>query len=185
MSRGEQGGAAWRPALPALLARGRSSILAGAVALAIAGHVVGGGEIPLSCGPLVAALVLTATATWAAMWAAASVQSFAATFAALAVGQFAVEGLLSAPFDGGPATPPATFLAHAVSTLALGVLIVGADQVLDELSAWFNSVLPRWWRLRAIPIATIRVLADATPSDLAATLACRQPWSPRGPPQAV
>lgn len=164
--------------------RGRFAVTSvTAAVLAVTGHAVGSGALPTSCAPLITALALAMAATWAAAWAARRTRGPSAALVALAAGQLAIEALLSAPADGLPGAPPGALVVHASATLALGVLLLGVDRTVDDLSRALDRVLPRWWRVPVLPAISRRPPRNpAARIDVAGAVLSHSPRSPRGPP---
>ena len=157
-----------------------------AALLALGGHVAGGGALPTSCAVLAGVLALAVVATGVATWAARRTRGPWATLVALAVGQLSTEILLSVPVEDAPGAPLLTAAVHALATVALGVLLLGADRSADELGAVADLVLPRWWRLLAsvAPVERPRPVPDV-PADVLRGDSSPSPRSLRGPPTPV
>lgn len=160
-----------------------TTVSALAALLAVGGHVAGGGGLPTTCGVLLTVLALAVVATGSAAWAAQRTRGPWAALIALAVGQLGMEVLLSVPVDDLPAAPLRAAIVHAFVTLALGVMLLGADRTVNDLNAVVDRVLPRWWRVRE-PTAPFERSwrISATPAHPVGGVFCRSPRSLRGPP---
>lgn len=162
------------------------AVSAMAALLAVAGHVAGGGALPTSCGVVTTVLAVAVVATGSAAWAAQRTRGPWAALLALAIGQLSTEALLSVPVDDLPAAPLRTAIVHAFATLALGVMLLGADRTVDDLHALLDRVLPRWWQGQApAPTSGWPSGVCIAPSGPVAGVLCRSPRSLRGPPTPV
>lgn len=163
---------------------GHFALISGLAALlAVVGHGVGGGALPTSCVTLAVVVALAVGATGAAALASQRTRGLWASLVALAAGQLAVEALLSVPVNDLPAAPLAAAAVHGAAALALGVVLLGVDRTVEDLSNALDRVLTRWWRQRAAPVPRRRprcvpVLATLlVPAELG-----HDPRSLRGPP---
>lgn len=157
-----------------------------AALLAVGGHAAGGGALPLSCAALSSVLLLALGATATAAWAAQRTRGPWAALGALAVGQLGTEALLAVPVDDLPPAPLLATVVHALATLALGAMLLGADRTTNDLGAIADVVLPRWWRGRASAVMSGRPCSvHALRADALHGRVSPSPRSPRGPPALV
>ncbi|MGD9986645.1 hypothetical protein [Pseudonocardia sp.] len=169
--------------------RGLRGVAVASAAALITGvaHVAGGGALPdlgllLVLFPLLAALIVSL---------ADACRSIGGVLGVLAAGQLAMHAVLEVighshvAGDAGPAGSWSMFAMHAVATVALGLLIRDADQVLELLVSALARVLPR--RLLVPPAdRPLATFAVACPAVVGATeRAALGPRTLRGPPNRV
>lgn len=152
--------------------------------LTATGHVAGGGAVP----DLTLLVVLLPLLAGAVVTVAERRTGLAATLATLAAGQVALHGLmvLMAPHEPpgapGPVSGPAMVALHAVTTLAIAVMVRRADAAVAAVGAALRRVVARL----LVPLAADRtprlrvVPAPAVPGPLLHVLG--GPLGRRGPP---
>jgi len=147
------------------------------------GHVAGGGTVPdlgllIALFPLIAALIIAL---------ADACRGVVGMLAVLAAGQLAMHQTMDVLGHHQAATGgrPSMLGMHVVATIATGLLIRDADQVLAVLLGWLGRVLPRRLTPPAAdrPLPTLAVPSPAVLGDAARALL--GPLARRGPPIRV
>ena len=155
------------------------ALLAGLVG--VAAHLVGGGALPTTCVAFVGVAGVAGPITVLAKALATRHRSTWRAFLALGGGQIAIELVLQAN-DCAVEGPLTTAAVHLCANLALGVMLVGTDRALADLTSALDRVLPpldgvpRLAWLHGQPLVVVD--HDAIPSCRVVSLR-----TPRGPPR--